>query len=450
MSFEPRLTEGAAETAPTAPHATLRGEGEATGPERFWLEHRKNLIVTMVLSLFLHWTVSPWSFLPTGEQIEIKDQEGDLLIPADLFDDPGPLAPAPQPAPDNPPASDQGAGLGLVRDASTPSKDAAVVPDGGRDAGADGLSPSEAGAAFADDGGIAYVDDDDGGLEGGRFGRDPMETKTGAGPNNVMVAINFQVIRSHPLGPRLQPILTAIPEWKTFMSGSSIDPYRDTDWMVITGPSLVDTTKDAIYIHYSASDAEVEKAVVAVSAQYAKGGPMDVGAPGVKAWRAYAHGAERALLMARGQHIVLIVPSTHAKPFAQDLAKGPPTPRLKKGEAVRTRFARPGGSVSLIPPSISELRLWVAPRNADGGGDLYAEGDCPDPAAATQAAADLERAVQSKNSLGVKLLTAGLLSGFEAHAEGRTVKVHLPASKDQIEAIFGLVGGQLGVPPPKP
>jgi len=123
---------------------------------------------------------------------------------------------------------------------------------------------------------------------------------------------------------------------------------------------------------------------------------------------------------------------------------------LKKGEAVRTRFARPGGSVSLIPPSISELRLWVAPRNADGGGDLYAEGDCPDPAAATQAAADLERAVQSKNSLGVKLLTAGLLSGFEAHAEGRMVKVHLPASKDQIEAIFGLVGGQLGVPPPKP
>src|SRR5262249_41431198 len=150
------------------------------------------------------------------------------------------------------------------------------------------------GFAFADEGGIAYIEDLDGGSGDGGFGRDPVDSKISAGPNNVMFSINFQVIRSHPLGSRLQPILLAIPEWKTFMTGSSIDPYRDTDWMIITGPSLRDTTRDAVYIHYSAPDGEVDKAIAQVSASYPKGGPMDVGVPGVKAWRGFAHGAERA------------------------------------------------------------------------------------------------------------------------------------------------------------
>ena len=115
------------------------------------------------------------------------------------------------------------------------------------------------------------------------------------------------------------------------------------------------------------------------------------------------------------------------------------------------RFARPGGSVNIIPVSISELRLWIVPRNSDSGGDLYAEGDCPDPGAATQAADDLKATANSYNSLGVKLITAGIFNGFEARADGSMVKVHLPANNDQIEALFGLGGAQVGVSsPPKP
>jgi hypothetical protein len=305
---------------------------------------------------------------------------------------------------------------------------------------------------MSDDGGINYIADDDGGSGDAGFGRDPGSLIGGignisAGTNNVTVLINFEVIRAHPLGPRLRPILMAIPEWKQFMTGSTIDPYRDTDWMLITGPSLLDTTKDLVVIHYSASDADVDKACAAVAAQYSKGGPMDVGVPSVKAWRAFAHGAERALLRPRS-HVVLIVPSTHAKVFAQALAKTPITPRFKRGEAFSMRSLRPGGSVNFIPTSISELRLSLVPRPSDSGADLYAEGDCPDSAAASLAADDLKNTVQRTNSLLVRLATAGALSGFEVKSEGSMVKAHLPGSKDQVDAVITLAGGQVGVPPP--
>lgn len=362
------------------------------------------------------------------------------MIPADLFEDPGPPPKIDQPQSQDQTEDNQGPGPGKSK------ADASVKIDGG-DGGVD--AEPDATPTFVDDGGIAYVDDDAGDGDGG-FGRDPLDSKVSAGPNNMFVVINFQVIRSHPLGARLQPILLAIPEWKMFMSGSSIDPYRDTDWMLITGPSLRDTTKDAVYIHYSAPDSEIEKAITQVSSQYAKGGTMDVGVPGVKTTRFFAQGAERAFLRANGQKMVMIVPSTHAKQFAQELAKGPPTPRFKKGEAFRGRFKHPGGSVNLIPTEIDQLNMWLVPRASDGGADLYAEGECASPQLATKASDDSRNTVNQVNGIGVKLLTAGALNGYEVHAEGSTLKAHLPGSKDQTEAVIGLIGASLGVAPPKP
>jgi len=438
VSFEPRLAlgEGAAEAAPTAPHATLRGpgggKGKATGPERFW-RRRNTLSLPGFASLLLHLMVSPWNLwwlLFSAPHIDIKDQEGELVIPADLFDEPAPVAPV------------------ATQQASNEQGD---LPGGSDAAARDAMRDGEGDAdMFSDDGGIAYLDEDGG--DGG-VGSDANSLLGGlaglsSAPNNITITINFDVIRSHPSGSKLQPILAAIPEWKQFMSGSSIDPYRDTNWMMIEGPSLLDTTRDAVLIGYSATDADVEKAIEQVSAQYTKGGAFDIGVPGVKAWRAYAHGAERVLLRARW-HAVLIVPPGDAKNWAKVLAKKPPKAPLKAGEALRVHSRHPGGSVpQIFPPSMTWMRMWLVPRNSDGGADLFMEGDCPDPAAATQAADDMKATATRYNSPGLRLMSGNLLGGFDVHADGSTVKAHLPGTKSQVDFVITIAGLQVGVSPP--
>jgi hypothetical protein len=449
-----QLGLGAGESAPTAPHATPSGPRKGrkrTGPERFWDSRRARLVLLgmMFASILIHVSPPFWSALLMfldGTNVQFHEADADLLIPADLLDDPTagqtPVGPAPVPVPtvdttgetpgQKPPDA------GARRDAAPNTRDAGV---------ADAEGPADEGGMIA-----SYVDDDAGAGDGGAFGRDPSSLLGGvgavaSGTNKVTVLVNFQVIKTHPLGPRIAPLLMAIPEWKQFMTGTSIDPYRDTDWMLITGPSLIHTEKDAVFIHYSVADADVDKAVEAVAAQYAKGGKIDLGVPGTKAWRGYAHGAERTFVRP-SSHFVMIVPPANAAKFAAAYRNAGLKPRFRKGEALSVEALEPGGSVNVFPQSISKLRMWVVPRDADGGGDLYVEGDCPDAAAASAAATELKKTVQQKNSMMVRLVTNGLLDGFDTSSDGPMMKAHLSASKEQIESILGLVGGFLGVAPP--
>ncbi|CAN5168757.1 hypothetical protein BH09MYX1_BH09MYX1_29380 [soil metagenome] len=465
-----RTGEGAGTTAPTSPHATPPRalEDTKTGPARFWRTKRVPIGIAIALSIVAHWLVGPFSILPGGPDIQIKDQDGDLTIPIDVMqagleDDPkhpDPTATATGGATVTPPLHGPGdAGLDAsARDAEDDdARMLALGVDGGRegdgeafdaaivDASSDGEAPTdEAGIALGGaDGGVA-----------GATGRDPQAILGGAasvsaGPNNVTLFVNMAVIKSHPAASRLAPILAAIPQWKQFMAGSVIDPLRDCDWILIMGPSLADTQKDAVFVHYSTSDAIVDGAIGTISKSYVNGGPMDVGVPKVKAWKAYADHGERVFLRP-SPGVAVIVPSSHATQFAKALVGNPLAPKTRPGEAMSLRALRPGGSISIIPQSISELRVWVVPRNSDGGADVYAEGDCPDDAAAATAAAEMKNTIQQKNSFGVRLVTSGLLNNVEVTSSGKLVKAHLSASREQIDAALGLVAGQVGatLPPP--
>lgn len=475
------VASGAAESAPTAPHATPAESASppSTGPARFWRGKRTPLVAAALLSLVGHFAVGPFSFLPGGPDIEIHDQDGELTIPIEAIqsglDDtskPPEIAKTPPAGPDVPGAgagSDGGArdaSADAARDGGLPlatkidagvalaTSDAGAIEDASADASTDGGADSgldlEAGVAVA------------GGADGGApvgSGRDPQAILGGAasvsaGPNNVTLFVNMGVIKTHPEAAKLAPILAAIPQWKQFMSGTAIDPMRDCDWILIMGPSLADTTKDAVFVHYSTSDAIVDGAIGTISKGYAKGGPMDVGVPRVKAWRAYADNGERVFLRP-SPGVAVIVPASHATPFAKVLVANPIAPKTRPGEAMSLRALHPGGSISIIPSSITEMRLWVVPRNADGGADVYTEGDCPDATAAAAAANELRDTIQKKNSFGVRLVTAGLLNNVEVTSDGSLVKAHLSASREQIDAVLGLVAGQVGAtlpvaPPPPP
>ena len=133
------------------------------------------------------------------------------------------------------------------------------------------------------DGAVASVDDS--GAPGtGQGPRDPQAILGAAGDIQadkvlVMVVINAEVIRQNPEGAKMGFLLRGIPQWDEFMHGTDIDPVRDTDWVMISGPSLVNTSRDVVLIHYSARDAKVERAMEQVAHNYAKGGGYDAGVP---------------------------------------------------------------------------------------------------------------------------------------------------------------------------
>ena len=107
----------------------------------------------------------------------------------------------------------------------------------------------------------------------------------------------------------------------------------------------------------------------------------------------------------------------------------------------------PSHPMPFLPASLSELRLWVKPR-PDGGADLFAESDAPDDEGARIATRQVHQLLLEMNSLGVKLVTRGVLNDAEVTHDGPTVKLHLTASQDQLEALYDLVAAYLGVNEP--
>jgi len=264
------------------------------------------------------------------------------------------------------------------------------------------------------------------------------------GPPLVQLLVNMEVIRATPVGAKMGPLVSAIPQWDDFISGTRVDPLRDTDWVMIYGPSLINTERDAILVHYSTSDRIVDEACAVVAKKYDRGGAFDLGVPGAKAWLGHADRARRIFLRAQ-PHLLVVVPEDYAKTAARTLVGGKTPSHVRPGEAMRLTLKNPHRPMPFIPETVSELRLWIVPRAADGGADVFAEGDTPDAAKASAAADDLRKVVRQQNSIGVRIVTQGLLNNVDIQGDGSIVRLKLSASREQLEAILGVVSAQLGV-----
>ena len=261
----------------------------------------------------------------------------------------------------------------------------------------------------------------------------------------VMVVVNAEVIRRNPVGARMGYLLRGIPQWDEFMSGTDIDPVRDTDWVMISGPSLVNTTRDVVLIHYSASDAVVDKAIDVVSRKYDRGGPH-------RRRRAGRQGVPRA----RGPGRACPSAAAAARPrgrAAERRREGRAAARRLEGpgahppgEAVYLRLVNPHHPMPEIPATITEMRLRVVPR-PDEGADVFIDGDTKDAQTASEAAEDVKGIVRRHNDTFTSLATHGLLDHVDVAPEGNLVRLHLTASRRQIETLVNLVGSLLGVSP---
>jgi len=469
---------GAGDIAPTAPHATPPAEPDRkSGPARFWSRRRIRVAlgVASLVSLAVHAYVAPWRLFPDRSGLEMKDAEGELTIPIDLLgEEPPPDEKAKPPettTPEEDPNGvkskpDAGPKPKPKPDASAPDAEA-LATDGGApapiaiDGGA--LATASDGGAISDGGesdaqlgeGGLVASGDSGAPPGAQGPRDPgsmigLAGLISAGTINVTLLVNIAVIRTNPVGARMGPLLFGIPQWNDFMKGSqaTVDPIKDTDWILIYGPSLIHTDRDAVIVHYSAPDAVVDQAVESIAKRYDKGGAFDAGVPGVKASLGHADNAERVFMRVQ-PHVLTIVPKDKATDFAKVLKRAPIAPRVRQGEALRLTVKDPWKQISIpnlkFSQSLKELRLWIVPRASDGGADVYVEGDCTDEEAASDSADALTDLIKRQNSIVIRAATRGLLNNVKVTADGTHIKTQLSVSQDQLESLLQGVAAYLGV-----
>ena len=153
-------------------------------------------------------------------------------------------------------------------------------------------------------------------------------------------------------------------------------------------------------------------------------------------------------------HIAAMVPPDFAKVAATAFSRVDLRTPTGPKEAVRVMVKNPSHPMPFLPTTLTELRFWAAPREG-GGADAYVEADARDADSADLAAREIRQLVQQQNSIGVRLVTRGLLNDFEVRSDGAMVKGHLLVSQEQLEALYDLVASFLGVdtegtaPPPK-
>lgn len=469
---------GGAPHAPTAPHGTYaaagaeprgrgRGAPKPSGPARFWdgRQVRRALVAAFVVSGLVHGVVTPWR-LVSAPDVEFKDVDDELTIPIEMLgDDTPPPKPDPPPQPTTAPTTDP-SGPGADAAPPPPKRDAGPASDAGAADDASPLALGDAGVALVSDGGEGEADGgpsdggegDSGAIALAEAGAPAAPPNAGGfanivqgGPVNVDLLVNVDVIRAHPIGKRMGPLLSAIPQWSEFIHGSEtgLDPINDTNWIHIYGPSLIHTDRDAVHVHYSAPEAKVDRVLALIAERGdGKGGPYDAGVPGVKATLGYADQASRVILRARPGEVV-IVPPAKANDFAKVLKSRVVKPSIRPGEAMRLRVVDPKRQVAIkqlkFPESLKEIRIWIVPRNGDSGADLYGEGDCGDEAGAQEAAEWVKEVVKQTNAarigvppftMSVQSATKNLLDGAVVSTDGNKVRLHLPANKEQLEALL--------------
>jgi hypothetical protein len=106
-------------------------------------------------------------------------------------------------------------------------------------------------------------------------------------------------------------------------------------------------------------------------------------------------------------------------------------------EAVRADVPRPHELVRAVPPTVARIQVHVLAL-ANGDADGSADAACLTAEDASRAAAAMRDSVAQQNNAIVRLMTHGLLDGLAIRAEGASVKLHLHATRDQLDAVVGL------------
>jgi len=226
------------------------------------------------------------------------------------------------------------------------------------------------------------------------------------------------------------------------MAGTGVDAVGDTNYVMVSGPSLKDTSKDVVLFSYSKSDADVERAVITLSQNKRfGGGELDAGVPPVRGWQAKADEIPRALLRGPQPHVLAVTPVDPAtiKRVASQLASGRIREHLPAGVALTMKLSAPHASIPDLPEELQSVSLKVVPR-ADGGANIFGEGTAADDAGAAVAVTKMQKMIDKLTSNPVVKFFAGrMLRALDIHADGKKLMLSFPAEASWVEALMGML-----------
>lgn len=247
----------------------------------------------------------------------------------------------------------------------------------------------------------------------------PLEPSAllGRAASDDEILLRLSVARGHPLGGRLEPFILAWPGWGKTIRRISPHPVAELDWIDVVGPR--DTDKERLSTRTAVEDAVVDT-------RLAQGGD----------------GTLRVVVRSQ-PHLVLASPPASAPALLAQLRNTRVLdPTAEADEGLRADVPDPHALSHYVPQEARRALVHVYSRPG-GAAEARAELTCDDPAAAQRAADSLRSTVDGLNGLVVRLLTHDLLSGVSIDVSGPIVRLRLPASREQLEALATLASGML-------
>lgn len=247
-----------------------------------------------------------------------------------------------------------------------------------------------------------------------------VEALLGRAPDEGSVLLRLGIVRAHPLGARVEPFVLAWPGWGATIASVSPHPVAELEWLAVIGPR--EPARERLMTRTAVDDAVIDARL-----------------------RDRRDGSLRVVV--RGQpHAVVALPPDDAPAVVKAL----PTARLVEPagegeEALHVDFPEPHRMLPQVPHDVRRLVLRAYSRPG-GGGEAFADMTCDDAASAARVADELRERADRVNNVVVRVLTLDLLAGLSIAPEGPVVKLRLPATREQLQALATLA---IGLLPPK-
>jgi len=271
----------------------------------------------------------------------------------------------------------------------------------------------------------------------------------------IRLDVSLTKLRKTRRAAWLAAIFRAEPRIAALAIPGKIEPLASADAVRLCGRE--ERAWEAVVVHHENPEALVHEALAVYAARVDRGGPVDLGLPGVAAtkirlatdvWTAIARGPEELWLVAPEAARAAVV--EHAALAHEGAALAP-------ADAARAWVNEPAAHFVWAAHELREaqtLEVWAAPR-ADGGAEVGAIVTTASESDARAVARKMNETVErAAGTFFVRVALRGILSGFSAKARGTSVDVTLPVSAPELDSLLALVaahlGAQLPEPPPPP
>jgi hypothetical protein len=398
----------------------------------------RTLRTALVVAFFLHLPFTPLPIILrflsgwlSRSDTSWDYQDDSVIIPISLVDEPSSPKPAPTaPPPPSPAAAEPKAASRSHADDRT--RDAGVADAGELDARV--IVKSDAGKKQREAGAeLATVDGGEVGDAGtGPSVKDTLSLVGGLkrivnGKPNVSLVLWLSTIREHPLGPLVGGILTCNPQWHDFL-GDQIDPLRDMDGVMLTGPRMSETSKVTVMVQSRMDDAKLQRVMGALAE---KPGGSFVDAGGSRAIQFHADRAER-IAFTHPRNMVIVTPPEgfeQLRDVHEPLSLPP-----GRGQAMSLTMVNPWRPLrnvgAKLPETLSEIRV-NASTASDGGVDVHIEFDDQDAASAEAHASDVTDQARAAGG--------PLLGDIEFVAQGNHIAASTHFSRLTCAIVLGFV-----------